>query len=82
MLYMSMSISASLYLGNPIALKRVHVYVCSISFSSCWLQFVVSLLLAEHLSLVDTPFLEVDSVGVDLDMVEGFGNTLLVVLDV
>jgi hypothetical protein len=31
---------------------------------------------------VDTPYLEVDSVGVDLDMVEGFGNTLLVVLDV
>jgi hypothetical protein len=43
---------------------------------------VVSLLLAEHLSLVDIPCLEVDIVGADLDMVEGFGNTLLVVLDV
>ena len=42
----------------------------------------VSLILTAGIqfALVDTPCLEVDVVGIDLDMVEGFGSTPLVVL--
>ena len=45
------------------------------------LEFVVSSLYIHHLPLVDTLSLEVDIlVGVGWDMVESFGNTLVVLV--
>ena len=41
---------------------------------------MLSLPLVDHLPLVDTLCLEVDTVGVGWDMVEDFGNTLVVLV--
>ena len=58
-------------------MKQVPVCCRRISFSSyCFI--VVSFPLVDHLPLVDTLCLEVGMVGVGLDMVEGFGKTMVV----